>query len=83
MEWVKCSEQLPQPMQKVLIFNGNGMETAFYSLGEPDQEQQPGFDAGFVGETAFPSRTFGNPEYFFAAICQPSHWMPLPEPPGE
>ncbi|WP_238939073.1 DUF551 domain-containing protein [Mixta mediterraneensis] len=50
-------------------------------LGEKDEEQHPGHDAGWIGETAFPSRTFGNPDYFYPAVCQPTHWMPLPEIP--
>lgn len=81
MEWINCNESLPEPMKKVLVSNGDWIEVAYYSLGEDDQEQQPGFDAGWVGETAFPSRTIGNPDYFFPAVCQPTHWMPLPEMP--
>lgn len=81
MHWTKCIERLPKPMAKMLVTNGEWIEVAFYSLGAADEEQQPGHDAGWIGETAFPSRTFGNPDCFYPAVCQPTHWMPLPEMP--
>ena len=51
---------------------------------EPDQIDQPGHDAGFVDcdyQCFFPGRTFG-PERSRYEAKQPTHWMPLPEPPS-
>lgn len=53
--------------------------------GEEDQSDQPGHDAGFVDcdyGCFFPGRSFGQEKYRFEAK-QPTHWMPLPNPPVE
>lgn len=48
-----------------------------------DAPDEMGHDAGFVDASYsafFPGRSFGNPEYQSRG-AQPTHWMPLPEPP--
>jgi hypothetical protein len=50
---------------------------------EEDGVDYMGSDAGFVDHTFnhyWPGRSFGNPKYFSEGR-QPTHWMPLPEPP--
>ncbi|MCW8884767.1 MAG: DUF551 domain-containing protein [Motiliproteus sp.] len=82
-KWVSVKDQLPEPEKKVLILNSEGMEVAHWQEGAPDQPDEMGYDAGFIGELAFPSRSIGAPSYMYEENFQPTHWMPLPEPPTE
>ena len=60
-------------------FSGQGR----WHEDDDDGPDNMGHDAGFLDDTfqvfSF-ARSFGNPKYQSAGI-QPTHWMPLPQPP--
>lgn len=64
----------------VLIWNSEGCEIARYYEASEDSSDQPGHDAGWIGTYAFPGRT-ADDRYASKPQGQPTHWMPLPEPP--
>lgn len=80
-QWININQGLPEEGKDVLIANSEGIEVARYSDAIDDSVDDMGHDAGFIGYLAFPSRSFGNPDYFSDARFQPSHWMPLPDYP--
>lgn len=69
MNWIKCSERLPEKGVDVLAWDGVGQGVWFLDEnGEWDQS-----NVGYLDELAMALRDL-NPI---------THWMPLPEPPGE
>lgn len=65
MEWIKCSERMPETGDDVLVYC-------------PDTNEQ------FVAVTWDGSTDFQYARYETVNIvCEPTHWMPLPEPPSE
>lgn len=82
MEWIKCSDRMPEPNVKVLIFNAR---ESFQNNNEPDinvlaigafilkNENLTG--DWFMGVTKWDEVDYD--------ICyNPTHWMPLPEIPN-
>ena len=82
MKWQPI-ETAPKDGTPVLIWTPEGHDIASYSPREDDGQQSMGHDAGWWGclTPADPGRHMGNPDYYREAECQPTHWMPLPEPP--
>lgn len=80
-KWISVKDERPEDGIRVLILHCDGQEVAQYTEEKADSPDDMGHDAGFIGEDAFPSRSFGNPEYRSAGYFQPTHWMPLPELP--
>lgn len=67
MEWIKCSERLPENDRDVLIYNPkDGI-----GIGE--------FDADVVSN----SNSGWESYYDWAPYMSPIFWMPLPKPPKE
>lgn len=67
MEWIKCSERMPEAGQKILTFTKceNG---SYYMVGEYND---PGCVFIYIGDGVFSGHS------------QFTHWMPLPQPPEE
>lgn len=68
MKWLKCSEQMPELRQEVIIYDE---KTGFLQSGMV-------FDGTYNSDSHFVDF---NEEYY--TMKNPSHWMPLPEPPDE
>lgn len=66
-EWIKCSERMPKNDQEVLVYRPDAPET-------DDPLMRTAFYSG-KGKYGF--------RHGFSCLCQPSHWMPLPEPPTD
>lgn len=82
-EWIRTSERVPEYYMEVLIANSEGVGIAQRLPEEQDGPDSMGHDEGFlsVHGTAFPGRSFGNPDYQREPQDQPTHWMPLPAHP--
>jgi hypothetical protein len=79
--WISVDDELPETEMDVLISNSEGIEIASYSEIDEDGPDCMGHDAGFIGyKFAMAGRSFGNPQYKYPSIGQPTHWMLLPEP---
>ncbi|ELY4860608.1 DUF551 domain-containing protein [Cronobacter sakazakii] len=68
MEWIKCSERMPELRQRVLVWNGYSVTECTYKRNEyakTPKGREPRFE-------------------FHAGIKHGiTHWMLLPEPPAE
>ena len=81
-EW-RTIDSAPKDGTEILLWTPEGIDVSCWSELEEDGQQSMGHDAGFCGllTCADPGRHMGNPEFFREAVNQPTHWMPLPEPP--
>lgn len=81
-EWQPISTA-PKDGPSILLCDDNTVTLGWWQDAEDDGVDYMGADAGFV-DYAFndfnPSRLFGNKAYQYKGN-QPTHWMPLPEPP--
>lgn len=68
MEWIKCSERLPEPEERILFVSTNSATTHFGHLEDT------------TAHTRFVS---GTNKYITWGIVEVTHWMPLPPPPDE
>lgn len=68
MGWIKCSDRLPQEEENVLLIDFNGDIFAGYFTGK-DKWEQPEFQTIPANE--------------YDEVCSATHWMSLPEKPGE
>jgi hypothetical protein len=67
MEWISVKDQLPEIDQKVLVWN----------IKFPDPEF---LDIGYYDPDSCPDTCWRCEEYM---SIEPTHWMPLPEPPED
>ena len=81
-DWISVEDRLPRYDESVLISNSEGIELAVLLHAHPDGSDYMGSDEGFWGGFALPGRSFGAKSYRHDAQGQPTHWMPLPAPPG-
>ena len=74
MEWIKCSERLPEEKEEVLLFSDEGITQGCREISKR-------YDGSVYKEWNicwFDEHGCGccGGEYF-----KPTHWMPLPSPP--
>ena len=82
---IATAEEDEEPIILGYIGSDGGFLVAegHWQEAEPDGIDYMGADAGFVDEGYqyfHPGRSFGADKYRNPG-CQPTHWMPLPEPP--
>lgn len=68
MEWIKCSERMPEVGMSVLMYRGYGVIAGRYTsnkYAKTEKGRIPRF------------------ENFHGIQHDITHWMPLPEPPAE
>ncbi|MGC4218041.1 DUF551 domain-containing protein [Citrobacter freundii] len=68
MEWVKCSERMPEIRKTVIGWNGYGVRQCVYTRNDYAKTQK-GREPRFETVT-----------WIWHGV---THWMPLPEPPTE
>lgn len=78
MEWIKCSERLPEFEQQVLCFDPNHTEAKIYVV-QLEKENFYEVDKCKLGHAEQWIEAAGE-SYF---TWKPTHWMPLPNPPQE
>ena len=74
-KWIKCSDQLPENDDVVIVFNHkDGVHAGYF-----DKEEVQGYieDDG----TFFKTNSGWEVYYEWAPYMAPTHWMPLPKPP--
>jgi hypothetical protein len=78
-------ELAPKDGTHVFVWTREGLGTAWFAEAEDDGPDSMGHDAGWwaIDLPCDPGRHIGNPAYFREAANQPTHWMPLPEPPAD
>lgn len=88
-EWQPI-ETAPKDSVEVLLYTPGGIAIGAWEDIEEDAPDQPGHDAGWYAcgyscDTVMWGRTeaagFVGPGYLYEATNQPTHWMPLPNPP--
>ena len=81
MEWIKCSERLPDKEGLYLIYNSfwydKRPDVAYFSHNLEEVNKQ-----NFCGENR-PGFYHIDCEYFKIEGFGVTHWMPFPEPPEE
>ena len=81
MEWIKCSEKTPPEKEPVWLFDGKDMWIGSYEYCDDD----PGGWFYGKGYGLTWNQFHGKHELTdneWDDDYQPSHWMPLPEPPA-
>lgn len=77
MEWIKCSERLPNDDEDVLIYDyRDGIGIGFYEYSNVSGYYEK--DGSF-----FITNSGWEVSYDWARHMDPTHWMPLPKPPKE
>lgn len=81
-EWQPI-ETAPKDGTDLLLYTAEGITQGQYLDPEKDGPDSMGHDGGWMSYDgySYPGRSFGNPKYFCDPQAQPTHWMPLPEPP--
>lgn len=79
-------ETAPKDGTEIWAYTSEGEQrVVYYDNGEEDGSDSMGHDSGWMshdGDT-FPSRSFGNPEYYSNALDEPRYWQPIPAPPSQ
>lgn len=88
--WLPIDGDTPRDEFKPIMLGRAGTDefapvctTGWWQEAESDGPDSMGANAGFVDgdyQIFKPSRDFGNPKYFYAAV-QPTHWRLMPTPP--
>lgn len=69
MDWISVKNRLPKKKKDVLMFfRGGNMAVGFWYSGD---------------ETVTFWAAYTDDGYYADCDCEPTHWMPLPEPPKE
>lgn len=77
MEWIKCSERLPENDDYVLVYNfKDGISTGFFKSSDIDYYIESD-GSKFYTDTGWQTG------YEWAPYMSPTHWMPLPKPPNK
>ena len=82
-EWQPIENAPRSGHHNILLTDGEFVGEGFWQDATDDGPDEMGADGGFVDMhyTYFrPSRSFGSEKYRSDG-SQPTHWMPLPEPP--
>ena len=87
-EWQPI-ETAPRDGTSLLLWTRAGVMVGWWDEGSEDHApdspgHDPGWFAGSGDDAAMPGRSpeHGFHAYHYAALNQPTHWMPLPEPPA-
>lgn len=71
----------PKDRDQVIVMTPDGLDICWWTDGEQDGPDSMGHDPGWWGlRSAAPGKSFGNPDYFHDAVCQPTHWIDIAEP---
>lgn len=83
MNWISVKHKLPKEGKEVLIFDGEEMHTAVFTLecSWCDADNQPAFVYDPDGE--WHGKHWHIKEYYPTFKTPVTHWMPLPEKPKE
>jgi len=77
MNWIKCSERLPENDDDVLVYNPkDGISTGFFESSNVRGYFEDNGDY-FLTDSGWESN------YSWAPYMSPTYWMPLPLPPTE
>lgn len=77
MDWIKCSERMPEKDGEYLVVNDGRFEIAEYS----ESAKEDGYFPFGYEELEFDD--FGNKLIDWTELRKITHWMPLPDPPKE
>lgn len=73
-EWIKCSERMPEVWQDVLVCGVHGHD---------GEKSLTDFFVGFRGTSGLWHAVNISGDYELELYGEPTHWMPLPEPPND